>query len=80
MFNEQFNQLRDFAQWVHVTLNKAANIDVSIWRHTSSDEETTEYSIWVDGLIRKRSSDLNELVGMIPKLKDYCCLSMEFEA
>ncbi len=74
---EQFNKLRDFANWVRVTLNKAANIDMSVWRHTGSDEESIEYRIWVEQLIHKNSKNLDELVDMIPKLKSFCLLSME---
>lgn len=80
MINEQLNLLREFANWVRVHIGKSANIDISIWCHTCSGDESTEYSVWVDGLISKRSKDLNELVGMIPKFKSFCELHMEVAA
>ena len=78
--NEQINKLREFANWVRVNIGKSANIDISIWCHTCSGEESTEYTVWVDGLISKRSKSLDELVGMIPKFKQYCELNMEVAA
>jgi hypothetical protein len=80
MDNEKFNLLRDFANWVRVNVGKSANIDVSIWCHTSSGDESTEYRVWVEGLIHKSSKNIDELVGMIPKFKQYCELSMEVSA
>jgi len=80
MINEQFNLLREFAHWVRVHIGKTANIDMSVWCHTSSEEESTEYSVWVDGLIHKKSTSLDELVGMIPKFKMLCELNMEVAA
>lgn len=80
MINEQFNLLRDFAEWVRVHTGKSANIEVSIWCHSKSSEESTEYSVWVEGLIRKRSKNLDELVEMIPKFKQFCELNMEVSA
>jgi len=80
MINEQFNLLREFANWVRVNVGKAANVDVSIWCHTCSGDESIEYRIWVDGLIHKSSKDIDELVGMIPKFKSFCELSMEVAA
>lgn len=78
--NEKINLLREFANWVRVNIGKSANIDVSIWCHTCSGDESIEYSVWVDGLISKRSKCLDELVGMIPKFKQYCELNMEVAA
>ena len=80
MINEQFNLLREFANWVRVNVGKTANIDLSIWCHTCNGDESIEYRIWVDGLINKSSKDIDELVGMIPKLKQYCELNMELAA
>lgn len=80
MINEQLTKLREFANWVRVNVGKAANIEISIWCHTCSGDESTEYRVWVDGLIHKRSSDLGELVGMIPKFMSFCELSMEVAA
>ena len=80
MLNDNLNLLREFANWVRVNIGKAANIDVSIWCHTCSSDESIEYSIWVDGLIHKSSKSIEELVAMIPKFKSYCELSMEVAA
>ena len=80
MINEQINQLREFAKWVRVHIGKSANIDISIWCHTCSNDESTEYRVWVDGLLNKSSRDLNQLVGMIPKFKQLCELNMELAA
>ena len=80
MITEQFNLLREFANWVRVNVGKAANIDLSIWCHTSSGDESIEYRIWVEGLINKSSKDIDELVRMIPKFKQYCELNMELAA
>ena len=80
MINEQFNLLREFANWVRVNVGKAANIDLSIWCHTCNGDESIEYRIWVDGLINKSSKDIDELVDMIPKFKQYCELNMELTA
>ena len=80
MNNEQINLLRDFATWVRVNIGKSANISISIWEHSCSDESSIEYCVWVHDLINKRSEDLNELVGMIPKFKQLCELNMEVAA
>ena len=84
MITEQFNLLREFANWTRVNVGKAANIDLSIWCHTSSSDESIEYQIWVEGLINKSSKDIDELVRMIPKFKQYltqyCELNMELGA
>lgn len=80
MNTEQLNQLREFSNWVRTTTGKASSIDVSIWCHSSSQDESTEYRIWVDGLIHKSSKSLDELVAMIPKFKMYCELGMEVAA
>jgi len=53
--NEQINQLRELANWVRVTVGKSANLDISIWCHTCSGDESIEYRFWVDGLIHKSS-------------------------
>ena len=78
--NEQINQLREFANWVRVNVGKSSNIEISMWCHTCSGDEKTEYRFWVDGLIHKKSDNLDELVGMIPKFKQYCELNMEVAA
>lgn len=80
MMNEQINLLRELANWVRVTVGKSANLDISIWCHTCSGDESIEYRFWVDGLIHKKSESLDELVGMIPKFKQYCELNMEVAA
>ncbi len=80
MINEQFNLLREFANWVRVHIGKTANIEMNVWCHTCNDDESIEYQVWVDGLISKRSKSLDELVGMIPKFKLLCELNMEVAA
>ena len=80
MINEQFNLLREFAQWVRVNIGKSANIEMNVWCHTCNNEESTEYRVWVDGVLNKSSKDLNYLVGMIPKFKQLCELNMEVAA
>ena len=80
MLNDKINQLREFAKWVRVNIGKSANVDISIWCHTCTDEESTEYRIWVDGVLNKASKDLDYLVGMIPKFKQLCELNMEVAA
>jgi hypothetical protein len=78
--NEQINQLREFANWVRVNVGKSSNIEISMWCHTCSGDEKAEYRFWVDGLIHKKSDSLDELVGMIPKFRQYCELNMEVAA
>lgn len=78
--NEKINQLRDFANWARVNVGKSASVDVSIWCHTCSGDESIEYRIWVDDLIHKTSKDLDELIRLIPKFKQYCELNMEVAA
>lgn len=80
MINEQFNLLRDFAKWVRVNVGKSANIEMNVWCHTVSSEESIEFRVWVEGLINKSSKNLDELVGMIPKFKQLCELNMEVAA
>lgn len=80
MINEQINQLRELANWIRINTRKSANFEISIWRHSCSGDESIEYRFWVDGIIHKRSKSLDELVGMIPKFKQYCELSMEVAA
>ena len=80
MINEQINQLREFAKWVRAHIAKAANVEIDFWFHTGSDEESTEYRVWVEGIFNKSSKDLDYLVGMIPKFKQLCELNMEVSA
>lgn len=77
MNNEHINLLRDFANWVRVNVGKTANIEINIWSFSATKNESTEYRVWVEGLINKSSTKLDELVAMIPKFKQYCELNME---
>jgi len=80
MNSEKINLLRDFVKWARTTASKSANLSISIWQHSSSNEESTEYCVWVNDLINKRSEDLDALIGMIPKFKQLIELNMEVAA
>lgn len=71
------NQMRDFTDWLRITYNKSANFEISIWAHRTSKEQSIEYKIWVDDLIHKSTTCLDELVGLIPAIKQYCELNKE---
>ena len=80
MNSEKINLLRDFVKWARTTASKSANLSISIWQHSSDDKESTEYCVWVNDLINKRSEDLDALIGMIPKFKQLIELNMEVAA
>jgi len=80
MINEQFNLLREFANWVRINTHRAASLDINFWHHNSSNFESVEYGFWVDGLITVTTYDLIELIDMIPEFKARCLLHMECAA
>ena len=68
----KINQLRALVEWARISLNKAANLDISFWSHAHNDGQTIEYRIWIDSVFHKASKDLDYLVYLIPSIKDFC--------
>lgn len=75
--NEKINKLREFGNWIRVNIGKSSNLEISIWHHKCSDEQVTEYNFWVEGLINESSDNIDEIIGMIPKFRQYCELNKE---
>jgi len=68
----KINQLRALIDWARITLNKAANFEMSFWSHTHTDGQTIEYRIWIDSVFSKETKDLDYLVYLIPSIKEFC--------
>jgi hypothetical protein len=77
--HSKINQLRALIEWARITLNKAANLDVSFWSHAHNDGQTIEYRIWIDSVFHKASKDLDYLVYLIPSIKDFCLQNCDKE-
>jgi hypothetical protein len=77
---QQINKMRDLTQWIKENFNKSANFEINFWSHTFQDDQTTEYQIWIEGVINKKSKCLDELVKSIPSIKMMCELNRELSA
>jgi hypothetical protein len=72
MIGKKIRALHDFAHWVRAHTGKAVSVDINTWIYRHTDEPQTEYAIWAQGLIHEQSTDIDELLGMIPQLKLLC--------
>lgn len=72
--------IRELMEWIRAKLGKSVNFTVNHWAFSCDNSETTEYTLWVDGLIRKSTTKLDELIQAIPNIKQYCELNMELAA
>ena len=73
----KISHLRDFIQWARITTKQSASFSIDIWEHAVINSQTVEYNIWINTIISKRSSNIDELISMIPSIKDFCLQNME---
>ena len=78
--SNEINIIRDLMSWIRTNVGKSVNFSVNHWSFNADGSETTEYKLWVDGLINKSTESLEDLIKLIPSIKQYCELNMELAA
>ncbi len=72
--------IRDLMTWIRTTTGKSVNFSINHWSFGCDGSETIEYTLWVHGLIHKSTYTLDDLIKIIPNIKQYCELKMELAA
>ena len=67
--SNEINVIRELMTWIRTNTGKSVNFSVNHWSFKADGSETTEYKLWVD-----------ELISLIPSIKQYCTLNMELAA
>lgn len=77
---DNINQVRNLIQWVKENTEKSANFEINFWAFRSDGAESVEYSVWIDGLVHKKTKCLDAMVKLIPNIKQLCSLNKELAA
>ena len=67
--NKKIKQLREIAKWVRVTLDKAANLEISIWSHPVEAHQSIEYRFWVRDDFHVHSRCIDTLLDLVMDFK-----------
>lgn len=78
--NEQFLVIQDLMNWVRTNIGKSVNFSIDHWAFNSNNSTTIEYKLWIDGIINKTTQSLEDLINLIPSIKQFCILKKEFLA
>jgi hypothetical protein len=78
--SNEINVIRELMTWIRTNTGKSVNFSVNHWSFKADGSETTEYKLWVDELINKSTETIDELISLIPSIKQYCTLNMELAA
>ena len=78
--NKQIDIIRELMEWIRINVGKSVNFTVNHWTFNTDGSQITEYKLWVEGLISKTTETIEEFINLIPSIKQYCELNMEFSA